>query len=471
MTFSDFPSDRREGRFFVYENMKGKASSALLDGVFAELWRGFNHHRSNIELSEAEGLVFAVGDAEIPEVRGYEYAISVTTGGFAVASDTKDGLIRGFMTLLDRIHPTDEGGAVGYLDCCMLRQSPRIANRMVHFCVFPETDLFYLHRFLRLCASLKYTHVVVEFWGMIKLDCMAELAWPFAFTKDEVRPIMAEAKTLGLEIIPMFNHWGHASLSRAIHGKHVVLDQNPTLVTLFEEGGWCWKISDARVRELFRKIRAELMELAGEGSYFHIGCDEADGYDMKNPKERETVLEFLNEVAEELAEHGRRPIMWGDMLIFKHQRYDEENKYFCASPSEECEKYMFSHLDKRFIIADWQYLSSKAPIETSLTVNSYGYDTLVCPFDFAVEKNVAVHKTVVDGGLFGFMHTTWHRLSIGMPFVTMMAVGGYEELSADNNPVLIYRYKTAELLRKVMRSDGTYEHAGWSRKQTEAFTN
>ena len=30
-----------------------------------------------------------------------------------------------------------------------------------------------------------------------------------------------------MEVIPMINHLGHASASRACYGRHVVLDQNP----------------------------------------------------------------------------------------------------------------------------------------------------------------------------------------------------------------------------------------------------
>lgn len=470
MIFSDCGALMHDGRFLIKEKVRGTANSALCGEVFREFWHGFNHHRSEIELNATDGLIFSVGNTEPLPALDSEYAIKVDKGGFAVASGSKEGLIRGFMTLLDRIHATDEDGAVGYLDCCEIRQSPKIKFRSVHFCVFPETDLFFLQRFLRSAAALKYTHVVVEFWGMMKFECMKELSWPFAFTKEALAPIMREGRELGLEIIPMFNHWGHASQSRAIHGKHVVLDQNPTLVTLFEEGGWCWKISDGRVRELFRQIRAELMELCGEGSYFHIGCDEADGYDMSDPKSRECAVDFLNSIACELAECGRRPIMWGDMLIYKHPHYNADNKYFCAAPSEECERYMLGKLDKRIVIADWQYLSSYAPIETALTVNSYGFDTLISPSDGVPERIAATHKTVTDGGLFGFMHTTWHRLSIGMPYVNMAAVGGYGELCTDNNPILVYRFKTAELMRKVMPSGGSYEHAGWSRKQTEDFT-
>ena len=43
-------------------------------------------------------------------------------------------------------------------------------------------------------------------WGMLNFDCMKELSWPHGFTKEQIRPLLAEAHDLGMEIIPMFNH-------------------------------------------------------------------------------------------------------------------------------------------------------------------------------------------------------------------------------------------------------------------------
>ena len=469
MVFLD-KAEKQPGRYLICKNVNGRASGVIAGELFREFWHGFTHRRSEIQLETCDELIFAVGDAAIPDLQDAEYAINVETEGFAVVSKSEEGLKRGFMTLLDRIHPTDDEGAVAYLDCCILRESPRIGVRMVHFCVFPETELYHLKRFLRFAAALKYTHVVVEFWGMLKLECLPELAWSFAFSKDEVRPIFEEARELGVEIVPMFNHWGHASQSRSIHGKHVVLDQDPTLVTLFAEGGWCWKISDRRVRELFRKIRAELIDIVGDGEYFHIGCDEADGYDIGDTALREQVVEFLNEVAEDLGRYGRRPIMWGDMLIYNYPHYNKENKYYCTAPSEECEKDVFNKLDSRIVIADWQYLPTKVPVETSLKIQSYGRDCLTCPFDFGVSKLAAAQNTVADYGLFGFIHTTWHRLSTGMHFVAMAAAGGYAQLPDDETKVVNdYRIAAADTLRRVLGADGVYEHAGWSKNQVGSF--
>lgn len=141
---------------------------------------------------------------------------------------------------------------------------------MIHICVFPDTELYFLHKILRMCVVLKYTHIVLEFWGMLKLDAMKELSWDIAFTKSEIKPIIDEVVDAGVEIIPMFNHWGHAAQSRAIHGRHVVLDQNPRKQMYFRKNGWVWDVKKPMVRELMRNVRNELIELCGDGKYFHM---------------------------------------------------------------------------------------------------------------------------------------------------------------------------------------------------------
>ena len=61
----------------------------------------------------------------------------------------------------------------------------------------------------------------------------------------------------------------------------------------------------------------------------------------------------------------------------------------------------------------------------------------------------------------GYMHTTWHTLSRGMPYVTYMGVGGFENIK-DYKGVSV-RPHTAALLRKVMPINGDYAKAGWAK--------
>ena len=122
-----------------------------------------------------------------------------------------------------------------------------------------STFLYIVCYFLLL---LQYTHIIIEFWGMLKFDCMKELSWSHGFKKEQILPLIREANDLGLEIIPMFNHWGHASASRVMHGKHVVLDQDPSLYPLFTPDGWSWNIDNPNPLALLRQVRAELYELS-----------------------------------------------------------------------------------------------------------------------------------------------------------------------------------------------------------------
>ena len=333
----------------------------------------------------------------------------------------------------------------------------------MHFCIFPETEIWELQRFVRLCGALKYTHVVLEFWGMLQYDCMKELAWSHAFTKEQIKPIVKEALDLGLEIIPMFNHWGHASASRVGFGKHVVLDQNPRLQTYFSEDGWCWDIKKPKVRALLRSIREELCELCGNGQYFHVGCDEAYGFDFSK-ESMDLICDFLSEISRDMNGKGRRIITWGDMFLSKHPEFNPNNRYSdCNNPSLETEQYMLGRLDRSVIIADWQYFTTIAPIETSSVFQNAGFDCLTCPWDRGLAQTRAAVTAVKEQQLMGFLQTTWHSISGRMPFITLAAMGGFESIDTyDTNYI---NTRTAALLRKAFPTHGDYQKCGWNKRQ------
>lgn len=448
-----------EGAFVFGGTVTAVAHPCMNKDVLREFWHNFSFACSELAVTEDEGLFFSVGGVLPLPTEGYAYTVRVEQNGFCIAAESERDLLFGFMTLIDRIRPSArEDAATAEIACCEIADSPAVHNRAVHFCIFPETELWELRRFVRLCGALKFTHIVLEFWGMLRYHCMEELAWPCAFRKEEIRPIIREANDLGLSVIPMFNHWGHASAGRVMHGKHVVLDQNPSRQTYFSEDGWCWDIRRPWVRSLLREIRAELIELCGEGDYFHIGCDEAYGF-AYTKENMDEICDFLNEVARELHTLGRRPIVWGDMFLYRHPHYNAKNDYCCASPSAEAEEYMLGRLDRRTVIADWQYDTRTAPVETALRLKQAGFSCFLCPWDRGEAPLRAALQTVKEHGLCGYIHTTWHTLSAGMPYVTQAALGGWGEPEGN------LRTKTAALLRKVMPARGDYKKAGWSRLQ------
>jgi len=459
----------KEGSFCFSGTVKAVGNCCLTEPVIAEFWRGFTFRYSELQIVETEDYIFSVGKAEMPSADGYAYAINIEKEGLCLVADSRENLLQGFMTLLDRIRPGDTDGELR-LDCCQICDAPSIPNRMVHFCVFPETELWELQKFIRLCGALKYTHIVLEFWGMLRYDCMPELSWQHGYTKDRIRLLIAEANALGMEVIPMFNHWGHASAGRVRYGKHVVLDQNPKLQTFFSEDGWCWAIEKPKVKALLRQIRKELIELCGSGDYFHIGCDEAYNFDLSRTESMDAICDYINEVAAELAAEGRETIVWGDMFLYQHSHYNPKNSYYCNAPTPECEAYMLSKLDKKLIIADWQYHAAQSPVETSAVFTKAGFRCLLCPWDRSSAKLNSCLQTAGEQQLHGILHTTWHTLVQGMPFVLMAGTGSFDGVLCTKWGSY-YKASTAALLRKVFPTGGDYAKTGWSRTQIGDITD
>ena len=458
------------GSFFFGKDVTAKAHGTLCADIFSELWQGYTYRTSKLTVENTDKLIFTVGNAAPIDCDGYDYALNITEGGIYLASNTQEGLARGFISLIERIEPVELSNerAVLKLDCCEIRDNPALAVRMVHICVFPETDLLLFRRIMRMCGMLKYSHVVLEFWGMLKFDCMKELAWDIGFTKDEVRPILDEVRAMGAEIVPMFNHWGHATACRLMSGKHVVLDQNPALQMLFSPDGWSWDLENQDVRKLHRAIRRELCELCGEGDYFHLGCDEV--YECEEDIHMtEVFLDYLRELTDELLAEGRRPIIWGDMFLYDHgEGYD---KYHFHCKNETIEKLLFEKADRRVLIADWEYNATKTPLRSSLLFKEQGFDVICCPWD-NTDANVKTNvETVKENSLCGIMHTTWHTLTDsgrGMRRIVLAARLAWQGDTANGNN---YRNdlstRAASAWRKIYFTDGDYRKSGWTPEQIQ----
>lgn len=458
MFFMHSDAEMHGGRFKIPANANATAGKALDSAVMKELWHRFTFESSVLSVEAADEFIFSLGEAERVFPEDKDYAINIEKTGMFLSAKDEKSLKEGFITLMDIFSP-DINGA--FADCMTLRESPEIKNRMVHFCVFPDTELWEIKKFIRLAGALKYSHIVIEFWGMLRFDCMKTLSWDHAFTKEEIRPLIKEANDLGMEVIPMFNHWGHASAGRMMHGKHVVLDRDISLSYLFTNDGWCWDIGSEKVLSLQKRIREELSELCMKGEYFHIGCDEAYGF-CYSKENMDSVIDFLNRTARDILDSGRKPIMWADMLIAHHEGYNDGNRYCTAAPTVSDEAYMLGSVNREIIMADWQYTVSEAPIETAAALKNAGFSVIECPYDLKIGASLSAVDTVRDEKLLGIMHTTWHTLSSGTGYVGLIAAlswGAGRNAGAD-----IYSVKTADIMRKAYNAGG-YERAGWAKKE------
>lgn len=460
--------------FVISENVK----NTFFKKKCSELWKNFTAGKSDlklIETAEFSDCAFILKSKENrPNIdkTDYEYVLECSRDGIGISYSGEEGLIHAFSTLLQMIGPYSNKNKNFNIPCCIISDRPVLRMRGIHLCVFPETPLLFLQKAVRLCGLLKYSHMILEFWGMYKFRFMEELGWRNGYSADELRTIIEDGKAFGMEFIPMFNHLGHAAQSRFKAGKNVLIDNAPQFEEYFEPGGWTWKVSMPEVRELLRSARAELCELFGEGGYFHVGCDEAyicDGDDdgMDEAQNRNFV-EFLNSTAREIAESGRKMIMWGDMFLDRRVFQFP----YCHNVSNRCadSERNLEALDKDIVIDDWQYnigIDRDESVKYFLERRDPG-TIVLSPWEgynnVSAAENINGRCALAKRhSLLGVIATTWNTAQRDTKNIIYAACQMWSEDDgyADRRTWEVYKCFGMQNLRKLLPSGGDMKKSGW----------
>jgi hypothetical protein len=456
--------------------------SEELVAMFRETWSQFTLGAGCLEICQQDmsGVAFALSAddsaSSLPSLdSGSTYALCVDATGVAVQARDETSLRHAWLTLLQLIEPhcLEPGHERFGLHHVDIQDRPAVAFRGLHLCVFPETELHFLDKVISLAGLMKYSHIVLEFWGTLKLDALAELAWPKAYTKEQIKPLIEKARSFGVEVVPMINHWGHATASRSRYGRHVVLDQNPRLATLFEPDGWTWCLSNPKTRELLAAVRRELIELCGPGQYFHIGCDEAYSHGtcdqcrkVDSPK---LLANHVNAVAADLKSLGRRPIMWGDALL---EAGAWEKSIIATSRADQRTHEAIDLLSRDIVIADWQYRTTTKDVASLTYFQEKGFEVLACPWHD--NENVrSFCGAAVKHHALGALATTWHTLPDHMPLIPLAAGATWLQDDAQLNlPQYEWSFMStmnAANLRKLVPANSDYSKAGWNSGELTSY--
>ena len=425
------------------------------------LWYRFSCDACELNLVEGgEGFRFTIGNADGSLDTGDEYAIHADPAGVCVVSKDEAGLLNGIKTLVQLICPVelDYGKESFYISAADIHDAPTIGMRAIHVCIFIGTQLYTIEQAIHLAGFLKFTHVILEFWGTFRYDCQPALYWgDRSFSKAELRELVTLANSYGMGVIPMINHFGHATQSRGCNGRHVTLNRNPRLSRLFEPDGWTWCISNPDTYKLLAEMRAEQMEWAGDGKYFHLGFDEAGSFGTcdicRKRVPHELVAEFINRLTEDVCKTGRRPIMWHDMLIRRDQF--PEGCYMEANGHRTHKA--LDLLDRRIIMADWNYAYQNGFNPTTPYFIEKGFDTVICPWDN--HENIrSITADVKKYGAMGLIMTTWHHLP---NFLSGGAYWANCAWSAGERNFGTRYTENACLLRRLHDAQGRFEESGW----------
>lgn len=448
-------------RFYISKELTAMADARLKNDIIIKFFSRFTFHESLLEIEDGIPNTFVIGDVKIPIIpEGCEYTLLVNEKGVAIVGKDYSSLMRGYFSMLMKIE-REMGKKELFVDPVCENGVYDIKNRMIHLCVFPENTLLEIKKYIRLFAILQYTHVVIEFWGMLKYDALSSLAWSNAFTKDEVKEIISEARALGIEPVPMFNSLAHASQSRSMSGKHTILDNDLSLYHLFTPDGWAWDLENEDVWTLFKKIRRELYEIFDGCRFFHLGFDESHAHNQ-NPYLKERLPYYMSRLTKEVQGEGKRPMIWMDMLLPPDAFSNMVGNCHSIKSRDECVE-IINALAENTVFVDWEYSVKKAPISSVVYFKDLGIDIMGASW-FDVENASAHIDTVRSNNLFGYMHTTWHTISSDLPNIISIAgkLGASLPVwkNESNNQMIV-----SALLRAVSVEGGNYHSFGWVKTQ------
>ena len=372
----------------------------------------------------AEQKPVVKSEAASEEMAPEEYKIFAEGQNLRISADSDVGVLHALKTLrqLAEANRGTEKISAYFVPELRIEDAPRTAFRGMHLCWFPETEPARIEQAVRMAAYYKYNFLVLEFWGVYPFEKHPEFCWSEkATTRAEVERLVALGKSLGIQMIPQINIYGHASWARSVSGKHTTLDFHPEFQPLFEPDGWTWCLSNPKTRQVLTDMVLELHEVFGNPPYFHIGCDEAGSgtcRDCRRADYGQLLVSHLSYFTEILKERGCRPMLWHDMLVPGSQFPG-----YVANAGART-KDLLSRLPKDILICDWQYGAPKENESwpSMKFFQEQGFDTIACPWNNRAGI-VSQAKTVQEREMYGILVTTWHHFSTSGRMYTMLCVG------------------------------------------------
>lgn len=164
-------------------------------------------------------------------------------------------------------------------------------------------------------ASEGINTVIMEYEATFPFDRHATLCNAYHFTTDEVSDLVQYCSSLGVDVIPLQNCFGHCEYILQ-HDRYATLresknDMSQVCPTHIDEA-----------KQVFREIFHEVARLH-PSPYFHIGADETrllgNCKHCKQKMEKQGIsklfVDYVKEMCKLVQEMGKRPIIWGDMIL------------------------------------------------------------------------------------------------------------------------------------------------------------
>jgi hexosaminidase len=257
------------------------------------------------------------------------YSLQVGSGRVLVRAATPAGLARGVETLL-QLMPTEVYGKNKctsiVLPAVSIDDAPQFAWRGLHLDVSrkfqtKETILKLLDGIAACKLNIFHWHLTDDQGWRLPIEGYPKLtARGPAYTREDIREVVARAAELGITIVPEIDVPGHSSASGNAYPEISALnDKGKPSATLNVGADATYAFIDAVMKDVAAQFP--------DSPYIHIGADEVGGGLWKKDPQclalmkkenikgtHELYLHFVNRVVAIVKKHGRRAIAWDETL-------------------------------------------------------------------------------------------------------------------------------------------------------------
>ncbi|MCD6351225.1 MAG: family 20 glycosylhydrolase, partial [Armatimonadetes bacterium] len=326
------------------------------------------------------------------------YALSVQSPGVVLVAQTPAGLLYGVQTLRQllaaasssrqgvsipavRIHDWPTMKLRGVMYDTSRGQVPTLetAKRLVDFCSYYKLNFY--------SPYIEHTFA----WEGHEDIWRGSGAW----TAEDFLALARYARPLNVTVIPQFEAMGHQN--------HILTKER--YKSLAETKGWSFAPAVEGTYTLLDDLMGQMSRAFPFHPFFGIGCDEV--YDMGAGRSKELMKKLggkgqlfaspIQRLTKILARYGRRPMMWGDMMLHHPET--------------------MGLVPKDVIILDWHY-GAAAHYPSVARFRKAGYDVVVCPglsswvriFPDYINAFTNIQNLIADGqrnGALGAMTCNW----------------------------------------------------------------
>jgi len=277
-----------------------------------ELSLSSDRRKWNVTLLREDGL------------RTEEYKLGITGDGVSIVANSSNGFLHALRTVKQLRNgpmlPTGE-----------IRDYPRLNMRGFHFMFESIAQLGATEAaaLINSAGRLKLNTLLLEFGPRFPFERHSTVRSPSALTGSELRELLDQAQSQGIQCIPLLQSLGHLNyLLRHDEYSHVREEDEV-------KAQMCPTNEDSF--RVFTELAEEVLSYFPGGRFMHIGADETRQLGVC-PRCREVAeksgkgslyIRHINKICDWLSERGVKPILWDDILCRHPQILGELHQNAC----------------------------------------------------------------------------------------------------------------------------------------------